>query len=242
MSHFIPAMFWPKPVHCESAPSSEQQQQQQTTAIPAHAQPANGNGQHGVYWIPHLPVKADSSSTPSSTRVKMPTLRSRITWRGSAEKWQLRHPACSRTRPRSFAAQPTRKPHLPRPLHLGRLEPHPVPTDKEQREGLATARLKEIQEEKKEKPVKKRAHRARQIGIQLWSRWYRRFRRCHHRLPHRSRQDTNAEPAILGGRRAAHVQELDRLRQKGLPKRRLPRFYSGLGPQLLGVLRKRPSS
>ncbi len=46
------------------------------------------------------------------------------------------------------------EPHLPRSSHFGRLGPTSVPTPQESREELATARFKEINEEKKEKPIK----------------------------------------------------------------------------------------
>ncbi|GAC98922.1 hypothetical protein PHSY_006517 [Pseudozyma hubeiensis SY62] len=152
MSHFVPAVFRPKPIHCESAPSSEQQQ-----AAPANAQPANGNGsgQHGVYWIPHLPGEGRFvvNAKLYSRQDADPTFRDHM------ERFR-REVAASSPGMLSYKTSVVRgatdtENLICHDLMISDdLEPHPDPSDSQQREELAAARLKEIQEEKKEKPVK----------------------------------------------------------------------------------------
>ncbi|EST05704.1 Mitochondrial substrate/solute carrier [Kalmanozyma brasiliensis GHG001] len=154
MSHFIPPMFRPRPVHCESAPPSEQQQQQ-GTVIPAHAQPANGSGQHGVYWIPHLPGEGRFvvNAKLYSRQDADPSFQDHM------DRFR-REVAASSPGMLSYKTSVVRgatdtENLICHDLYISDdLEPHPVPTEKEQTAGLAEARLKEIQAEKKEKPVK----------------------------------------------------------------------------------------
>lgn len=158
MSQFVPSMFWPKPVHCESGSSSEQQSSQ---AVSANRNgngnsDGNGNGQHGVYWIPHLPGEGRFvvNAKLYSRQDADPSFREHM------EKFR-REVAASAPGMLSYKTSVVRgatdKENLIcHDLRISDdLEPHPVPSSQKQElEELAAARLKEIQEEKKEKPVK----------------------------------------------------------------------------------------
>ncbi|SPO32072.1 related to calcium-binding mitochondrial carrier protein [Ustilago trichophora] len=235
MSHLVPPMFWPKPIHCESAPSSSEQQQQQAQAVPAHGN-GNGNGQHGVYWIPHLPGEgrfvvnaklysrqdADPSFTEHMEKFRRevaassPGLLSYKTSvvRGATDKENL----------------------ICHDLYISDdLEPHPVPTPKEQIEELAAARLKEIQEEKKEKPIKsafaeigKSAYNfglggiAGSVGATLV-----------YPIDLVKTRMQNQRSAVVG-EPLMYKNSIDCVK-KVFRNEGLRGFYSGLGPQLLGV-------
>lgn len=145
-------MFWPRSVHCES----EQPQQGQVVA-------ANGNGngnrnghnaQHGVFWIPHLPGEGRFvvNAKLYSRQDADPTFKEHL------DKFR-REVADSSPGMLSYKTSVVRgatdKENLIcHDLYISDdLEPHPIPSEKEQREDLAVARLKEIQDENKDKPV-----------------------------------------------------------------------------------------
>ncbi len=77
--------------------------------------------------------------------------------------------------------------------------------------------------------------------VQLRPRRHRRLGGRDARLPHRPGQDAHAEPAQQRRRRAAHVQELHRLRPQVFQREGAKGFYRGLGPQLIvSPFRARP--
>ncbi|TKY87655.1 hypothetical protein EX895_003236 [Sporisorium graminicola] len=232
MSHFVPAMFRPKPIHCESAPPSEQQQQ----AIPANAQPANGNGQHGVYWIPHLPGEGRFvvNAKLYSRQDADPSFQEHM------EKFRREVAASSPgmlTYKTSVVRGATDTENLIcHDLHISDdLEPHPLPSDKEAREEVAAARLKEIQQEKREKPVKsalaevgKSAYNfglggiAGSIGATIV-----------YPIDLVKTRMQNQRSAVVG-EPLMYKNSLDCVK-KVFRNEGLRGFYSGLGPQLLGV-------
>lgn len=240
MSHLVPPMFWPKPVHCESAPSSSEQQQQ-AQAVPANGNGngnsnANGNGQHGVYWIPHLPGEgrfmvnaklysrqdADPSFTEHMEKFRRevatssPGLLSYKTSvvRGATDKENL----------------------ICHDLYISDdLETHPVPTPKEQLQELAAARFKELQEENKENPIKsafaeigKSAYNfglggiAGSVGATLV-----------YPIDLVKTRMQNQRSAVVG-EPLMYKNSIDCVK-KVFRNEGLRGFYSGLGPQLLGV-------
>ena len=238
MSHLVPPMFWPKPIHCESAPSSsEQQQQQHAQAVPANGNGnGNGNGQHGVYWIPHLPGEGRFvvNAKLYSRQDADPTFTEHM------EKFR-REVAASSPGMLSYKTSVVRgatdqENLICHDLYISDdLEPHPVPSQKEQREELAAARLKEIQEEKKDKPIKsafaeigKSAYNfglggiAGSIGATLV-----------YPIDLVKTRMQNQRSSVVG-EPLMYKNSIDCVK-KVFRNEGLRGFYSGLGPQLLGV-------
>ncbi|SNX83708.1 related to calcium-binding mitochondrial carrier protein [Melanopsichium pennsylvanicum] len=152
MSHLVPPLFWPRPVHCESAPSSLEQEQ--SRAVPSNGN-GHGNGNHGVYWIPHLPGEGRFvvNAKLYSRQDADPSFTEHL------EKFR-REVAASSPGMLSYKTSVVRGASIKENLIChdlyisDDLEPHPNPTAQEQQDIPAAARLKEIQEEKKEKPIK----------------------------------------------------------------------------------------
>ncbi|PWZ01752.1 mitochondrial carrier [Testicularia cyperi] len=146
----IPSNLLRWPLHCENAPPTEGEPK-------ALSHPnGNGNGQQGFYWIPHLPgegrfvVNAKLYARPDAD----PTFQSHL------EKFRQEVTASSPgmlTYKTSVVRGATDNENLIcHDLYISDdLDAHPVPAPTQQdREEAAAAKLKELRAEAKEKPVK----------------------------------------------------------------------------------------